>query len=77
MSRLNGRFEAQLHNQGAVDPDACRCGEQVYLGVYKTPENAAHAYDRAALKFYGDDTPLNVRRHPLLMHEGTFHSYYM
>jgi hypothetical protein len=59
--RKNGRFEAQLHNQGAsIGRVGRRGGEQVYLGVYTSEESAAHSYDRAAIKFYGEAAHLNV-----------------
>lgn len=34
-------------------------GRQVYLGAYDDEEAAAHAYDLAALKYWGQDTILN------------------
>ena len=41
-------------------------GRQVYLGVYRSEERGARAYDRASIKFLGSQARLNVRfiRHP-------------
>lgn len=35
----------------------------VYLGAYDDEETAAHAYDLAALKYWGPDTILNFPVH--------------
>jgi group I intron endonuclease len=35
-------------------------GEEIYLGSFKTEENAAKAYNEAALKYYGEDAKLNI-----------------
>ncbi len=34
-------------------------GEQMYLGYYETAEEAAHAYDRAALEHFGEFAKIN------------------
>ena len=32
----------------------------IYLGTYKTPEDAAQAYNAAAVKYFGEFAQLNV-----------------
>ncbi|URE06688.1 AP2 [Musa troglodytarum] len=44
---------ARVHFGGWINDDA------VYLGAYDDEEAAAHAYDLAALKYWGHDTTLN------------------
>lgn len=34
-------------------------GNRKHLGLYKIPEDAAHAYDKAALEYYGEFAKLN------------------
>jgi hypothetical protein len=36
-------------------------GRQLYVGVYKSEEKAARAYDCAAIKLLGSEAKLNVR----------------
>jgi len=43
------RFEAQIR----VD------GKDLYLGMYATPEEAARAYDNAAVKYFGEFSKVN------------------
>lgn len=57
--RINGRFEAQLHDHTARQSGSGK-GDQVYLGVYVDANKAAMAYDRAALRLFGRDACLNV-----------------
>ena len=67
MCRKNGRFEAHLQMRGAHLHDTKRrSNEQVYLGVYSDENSAAKAFDRAALKFYGQVAQLNVRLSSLI-----------
>jgi len=62
--RVTGRFEAQLWDASAINRDRSRGGRargrQVYLGGYSLENQAAEAYDRAAIKFFGAQAKLNV-----------------
>jgi len=52
LSRATGRYFARI----MID------GKNNYLGMYKSPEDAARAYDRAAFAAYGDIAHLNFPR---------------
>ncbi|KAK8641701.1 hypothetical protein V6N13_011079 [Hibiscus sabdariffa] len=57
--RWTGRFEAHLWDKNCWNESQNKKGRQVYLGAYADEEAAAHAYDLAALKYWGSDTILN------------------
>lgn len=57
--RWTGRFEAHLWDKNCWNESQNKKGRQVYLGAYADEEAAAHAYDLAALKYWGQDTVLN------------------
>ncbi|GLU21949.1 hypothetical protein SLE2022_380530 [Rubroshorea leprosula] len=57
--RLTGRYEAHLWDKNCWNESQNKKGRQVYLGAYEDEEAAAHAYDLAALKYWGHDTILN------------------
>jgi hypothetical protein len=42
-NRTNGNYNARIHVNGKM----------IYLGVGKTPEEAARIYDKAAVKYFG------------------------
>ncbi|KAJ8773914.1 hypothetical protein K2173_009345 [Erythroxylum novogranatense] len=57
--RWTGRYEAHLWDKNCWNESQNKKGRQVYLGAYDDEEAAAHAYDLAALKYWGEDTLLN------------------
>ncbi|PKA65473.1 AP2-like ethylene-responsive transcription factor [Apostasia shenzhenica] len=57
--RWTGRYEAHLWDKNCWNESQNKKGRQVYLGAYHDEEAAAHAYDLAALKYWGQDTILN------------------
>lgn len=57
--RWTGRFEAHLWDKSCWNETKNKKGRQVYLGAYEDEETAAHAYDLAALKYWGSETTLN------------------
>ncbi|XP_027065220.1 AP2-like ethylene-responsive transcription factor At1g79700 [Coffea arabica] len=57
--RWTGRYEAHLWDKNCWNESQNKKGRQVYLGAYDDEEAAAHAYDLAALKYWGQDTTLN------------------
>ncbi|XP_057820694.2 ethylene-responsive transcription factor WRI1 isoform X2 [Cryptomeria japonica] len=59
MHRWTGRYEAHLWDKTCWNESRNKKGRQVYLGAYEDEETAAHAYDLAALKYWGSETTLN------------------
>lgn len=57
--RWTGRYEAHLWDKNCWNQSQNKKGRQVYLGAYDDEEAAAHAYDLAALKYWGHETILN------------------
>ncbi|XP_010914036.1 AP2-like ethylene-responsive transcription factor At1g79700 [Elaeis guineensis] len=57
--RWTGRYEAHLWDKNCWNESQNKKGKQVYLGAYDDEKAAAHAYDLAALKYWGCDTILN------------------
>ncbi|XP_030535564.1 AP2-like ethylene-responsive transcription factor At1g16060 [Rhodamnia argentea] len=57
--RWTGRYEAHLWDKNCWNESQNKKGRQVYLGAYHDEEAAAHAYDLAALKYWGEGTILN------------------
>ncbi|WOH09971.1 hypothetical protein DCAR_0729432 [Daucus carota subsp. sativus] len=64
--RWTGRYEAHLWDKNCWNESQSKKGRQVYLGAYDDEAAAAHAYDLAALKYWGQDTILNF---PLATYE--------
>ncbi|XP_008461207.2 AP2-like ethylene-responsive transcription factor At1g16060 [Cucumis melo] len=64
--RWTGRFEAHLWDKNCWNEGQNKKGRQVYLGAYDDEDAAAHAYDLAALKYWGTETVLNF---PLLTYQ--------
>ncbi|KAH7866574.1 hypothetical protein Vadar_022149 [Vaccinium darrowii] len=54
--RWTGRYEAHLWDKNCWNESQSKKGRQ---GAYEDEEAAAHAYDLAALKYWGHDTILN------------------
>ncbi|XP_075098394.1 AP2-like ethylene-responsive transcription factor At1g16060 [Nicotiana tabacum] len=57
--RWTGRYEAHLWDKNCWNESQNKKGRQVYLGAYDDEGAAAHAYDLAALKYWGSETILN------------------
>ncbi|KAI3446705.1 hypothetical protein Pfo_003370 [Paulownia fortunei] len=57
--RWTGRYEAHLWDKNCWNEAQNKKGRQVYLGAYDDEAAAAHSYDLAALKYWGQDTILN------------------
>ncbi|KAF8389261.1 hypothetical protein HHK36_025954 [Tetracentron sinense] len=57
--RWTGRYEAHLWDKNCWNESQKKKGRQVYLGAYHVEETAAHSYDLAALKYWGQETILN------------------
>nr|AUY63108.1 AP2/ERF transcription factor [Panax notoginseng] len=57
--RWTGRYEAHLWDKNCWNQSQSKKGRQVYLGAYDDEAAAAHAYDLAALKYWGHQTILN------------------
>ncbi|XP_057454050.1 AP2-like ethylene-responsive transcription factor At1g16060 [Lotus japonicus] len=57
--RWTGRYEAHLWDKNCWNESQTKKGRQVYLGAYDNEEDAARAYDLAALKYWGQHTILN------------------
>ncbi|XP_040995951.1 AP2-like ethylene-responsive transcription factor At1g16060 [Juglans microcarpa x Juglans regia] len=57
--RWTGRYEAHLWDKNCWNESQNKKGRQVYLGAYDDEDAAAHSYDLAALKYWGQETILN------------------
>ncbi|XP_074363670.1 AP2-like ethylene-responsive transcription factor At1g16060 [Apium graveolens] len=64
--RWTGRYEAHLWDKNCWNESQNKKGRQVYLGAYDDEAAAAHAYDLAALKYWGPETILNF---PLMTYQ--------
>ncbi|XP_016576989.2 AP2-like ethylene-responsive transcription factor At1g16060 [Capsicum annuum] len=64
--RWTGRYEAHLWDKNCWNDTQTKKGRQVYLGAYNDEDAAGHAYDLAALKYWGQHTILNF---PVSMYE--------
>lgn len=54
---LKGVFKRSIY--GKYRSSICVNGKQIHLGLFNTPEEAARAYNEAALKYHGDFAWLN------------------
>ncbi|WOH06169.1 hypothetical protein DCAR_0625592 [Daucus carota subsp. sativus] len=57
--KFTRRFEAHLWDKDSWTTQHKKKGRQIYLGAYENEDLAAHAYDLAALKYWGPTTALN------------------
>jgi AP2 domain-containing protein len=52
----------RLHRSQRWTAQLTTSGEQVYLGIFDSPDDAARAYDAAALRHFGEFASLNFPR---------------